>query len=143
MAGGIIHRATCVAIDGRAVLLEGPPGCGKSSLALQLIDRGAVLVGDDAVALEARGAQLIASPPPNIAGRIEIRNVGIATLPTCIAPVALRLLLDPDAPRHVERAETAELCAIPLPTLRFDPAIPGAAVRVEYALRLHGLTGHA
>ena len=143
MAGGIVHRGTCVAIDGKAVLLEGPPGCGKSSLALQLIDRGAVLVGDDAVALEAREAELIASPPPNIAGRIEIRNVGIVTLPTCTAPAALRLLLDRDAPRHVGRAETAELCAIPLPTLRFDPAIPGAAVRVEYALRLHGLAGHA
>ena len=34
-----IHRATGVAIDGRAILIEGAPGSGKSSLALALIDR--------------------------------------------------------------------------------------------------------
>jgi len=43
---GQAHQATAVAINGRAVLIEGPPGAGKSTLALALIDRGAVLVGD-------------------------------------------------------------------------------------------------
>lgn len=40
-----LHQATCVAIGGRGVLIEGLPGSGKSSLALALIDRGAQLVG--------------------------------------------------------------------------------------------------
>ena len=58
------YQATCVAIGGRAVLIEGEPGSGKSSLALALIDRGAALIGDDGVRLELRGNRLYASPPP-------------------------------------------------------------------------------
>ena len=52
-----LHQFTCVAIKGRGVLIEGAPGSGKSSLALALIDRGAVLVGDDGVTLAAQGGR--------------------------------------------------------------------------------------
>ena len=41
-----IHVSS-VAIDGRAVLIGGRSGAGKSDLALRLIDRGATLVSDD------------------------------------------------------------------------------------------------
>jgi HPr kinase/phosphorylase len=60
----LLHQATCIAIANRAVLIEGEPGSGKSSLALVLIDRGAALVGDDGVRLETRAGRLLASPPP-------------------------------------------------------------------------------
>ena len=66
-------QATCVAIGGRGVLIQGPPGSGKSSLALALIDRGAMLVGDDGLNVEAQGAVLRAFPPPRIAGLIEVQ----------------------------------------------------------------------
>lgn len=133
------HQATCVAIDGRAVLIEGPPGSGKSSLALALIDRGAVLVGDDGVVLERRGEQLWALPPPNIAGLLEIRNVGLARLGTTSAPVALTLRLDARAPRHVEAAEEVELAGAALPLIRLWPDTPALALRTEWALKMHGL----
>jgi serine kinase of HPr protein (carbohydrate metabolism regulator) len=42
-------QATAVDVSGRAVLIEGRAGYGKSSLALALIDRGARLIGDDSV----------------------------------------------------------------------------------------------
>jgi serine kinase of HPr protein (carbohydrate metabolism regulator) len=129
----------CVAISGRGVLIEGEPGSGKSSLALALIDRGAVLVGDDAVTLESRGDRLWALPPPNIAGLIEIRNVGLARLPTCSAPLALVLRLDPAAPRYLEQAERAEVFGHPLPLVRLYPDSASLALRAEYALKLHGL----
>src|SRR4029079_6360817 len=89
-----LANVACVAIGGRGVLIEGEPGSGKSSLALALIDRGAVLVGDDGVTLETREGRLWASPPPNIAGLIEVRNVGLVTLATGSAPVALVIRLD-------------------------------------------------
>ncbi|MCY7339163.1 MAG: aldolase, partial [Sphingomonas bacterium] len=40
-----IHAST-VALNGRAVLITGPSGSGKSDLTLRLLDRGFVLVSD-------------------------------------------------------------------------------------------------
>ncbi|WP_435418245.1 serine kinase [Parerythrobacter aurantius] len=135
-----LYQASCVAVNGRAIMIEGPPGSGKTSLALALIDRGARLVGDDGVTLELRdGPVLWACPPPRIAGMIEIRNVGIAELEPVSAPVALLLSLDPSAPRFVEEAPTHDLLGTAVPVLRFAPQGPVAAIRAEYALRMHGL----
>ncbi len=77
----ILANVSCVAMRGRAILITGEPGSGKSSLALALLDRGGELVGDDGVALALDGDRVIASPPPNIEGLIEIRNVGLLEVP--------------------------------------------------------------
>jgi len=133
------HQATCVAVNGRGILIDGPPGSGKSSLALALIDRGAALVGDDGVLLERRGGRLWALPAPAIAGLLEIRNVGLAKMPAAPAPVALLVRLDRAAPRHVEAAEGIALHGTVLPLIRLWPDTPALALRVEWALRMHGL----
>ncbi len=76
-----IH-ATCVRLaSGPGVLLMGPSGSGKSDLALRLIDGGALLVADDRCDLQAEEGALIARPPASLAGLIELRGVGIITLP--------------------------------------------------------------
>ncbi|MGH2931204.1 MAG: HPr kinase/phosphorylase, partial [Solirubrobacteraceae bacterium] len=62
----MVH-ATCVACDGRAVLLCGPSGSGKSDLALRLIDGGAHLVADDQVVLRAERGAIVASAPAVLA----------------------------------------------------------------------------
>ena len=135
-----VHQATCVAINGRAVLIEGPPGSGKSSLALTLIDRGAVLVGDDGVTLEPRGGRLYASPPPNIAGLLEVRNLGLLEFPTVgDVPVALVVRLDPTAERFIETAERVELGGVELPLVRLWPGGEVLALKVELAFERFGL----
>ena len=145
MPQSLLLQASAVAIAGRALLIEGPPGSGKSSLALALIDRGAVLIGDDGVRIgrdgEGHSARLIAHPPPNIAGLIELRGIGILTLPLAPpAPVALILALG-GAPgeRLPETLEQRALLGLAVPVLRFDPGTIAPAVRAEWALRLHGL----
>jgi serine kinase of HPr protein (carbohydrate metabolism regulator) len=134
-----LANVTCVALGERAVLIEGAPGSGKSSLALALIDRGAMLIGDDGVTLEERNGRLWALPPPNIAGLIEIRNVGLVALPTREAPLALAIRLDPAAPRHVDAAEAVELAGHAIPSVALDPAGPVLPLRAEFALKVHGL----
>src|SRR2546423_3465696 len=72
------------------VLLLGESGSGKSDLALRLIAMGATLVADDRCELFFNGGAVCARAPPAIAGPIEIRGVGIVTLPFAPdAPIAL------------------------------------------------------
>ena len=139
-----IH-ATCVAIDGRAVLIEGRSGAGKSDLALRLIDRGAVLVSDDRtlVLREGSGGVLLASPPATIAGKIEVRGVGIVAMPHRErVPVALivtlaeeieRLPDDPPPTRHV--------AGVAVPVRMLEGMTASAPIKLELALK--ALTANA
>lgn len=133
------HQATCVAINGRAVLIEGAPGSGKSSLALALIDRGAMLVGDDSVLLEVRDDRLYALPHPNTRGLLEVRNLGLLPYPVCAeAPVALVIILTPDAARFVEEPATDWRCGIALPVIALEPHVQALPLRAELALARYG-----
>jgi serine kinase of HPr protein (carbohydrate metabolism regulator) len=139
MSKQVLANVTGVAIGGRALLIEGAPGLGKSSLALALIDRGAVLIGDDAIELVQEDGALIGAPPPNTSGLIEVRNIGLVELPTTHAPVALVLELDPDAPRFPMDVSTRQMASISVPVLTFAPGDATQALRAEYALAKHGL----
>lgn len=75
--GANIH-ATAVALGAeRGLLIIGPSGSGKSSLALRLMALGAGLVADDRVDLRAEGGALFARAPAAIEGQIEARGAGI------------------------------------------------------------------
>lgn len=136
-----IIQASVVAIGGRALAIIGASGRGKSSLALALIDRGAVLIGDDGVSLSRDGDLIIASPPPNIAGLIEVRGVGIVQSPVSPpAPLALMLDLDSPSERLPENVPLQVVLGVEIPCLPFDPGNIAPAVRAEHALALHGLS---
>ncbi len=141
MNGDHLIHATSIAIDGRGVLLSGPSGSGKSDLALRLIDRGAILISDDYTLLELRDGVLHACSTPRIAGRIEVRGLGIEDMAFIAqAPVALILALDAEPERMPpEVVATQDLlgCAIPLvPIAPFEGSAP---IKAEMALRDHGL----
>lgn len=74
-------HASCVAINGRGLLILGTSGAGKSALALQLMAFGADLVADDRTDLWREGERLFAAPPATLAGLIEARGVGILQVP--------------------------------------------------------------
>ncbi|CAN5302651.1 HPr kinase/phosphatase C-terminal domain-containing protein [soil metagenome] len=129
-------HATCVTIGRHAVLLIGASGSGKSDLALRLIDRGAVLVSDDQTELTRTGDALIAAPPATIAGLIEVRGLGIFTLPyRAEAPVALAVRLGEAVIRMPEMALTEEFSGIAIPLIRVDSRDASAPVKVEWALK--------
>lgn len=132
-------HASCVAIGGRAVLIEGPSGSGKSDLALRLIDRGAVLVSDDYTLVTRDGGQLTASAPATIAGQIEVRGLGI--VPTAhqgAVPIALIITLA----RSVERMpepQTRTMAGVTLPVVAVAGLEASAPIKVELALRMGGV----
>lgn len=135
-----LHQFTCVALNGRAILIAGAAGMGKSSLALALIDRGAMLVGDDGVDLDLREGRLFASPAPATRGLIEIRGVGLIPMPVAEeVPVALLLRLTRDAPRYIEKAPRETVMGALLPSLALWPDSPVLALRARMALEHHGL----
>ncbi|WP_340313309.1 HPr kinase/phosphorylase [Rhizorhabdus argentea] len=134
-------HATSVLIRGRVLLLSGQSGSGKSDLALRLIDRGALLISDDYTGLEARAGILYASAPPRIAGRIEVRGIGLVDI-GCggEGPVALMLDLDTVPARMTdETLPTERLCGIPVPVLAFAALEASAPIKAEQALRMFGL----
>lgn len=131
-------HATCVEWGGGAVLLRGPPGSGKSDLGLRLIDGGGRLVADDQVQLDVIEGSLVASAPIPIAGKIEIRGVGLIDLPEEKVREAANVLLIADlADGEVERLPDPEYCTlagIELPVLKLRPFEASAAAKVRMAL---------
>jgi serine kinase of HPr protein (carbohydrate metabolism regulator) len=137
VTGSLLVHATAVAIDGGAVLLRGPPGCGKSDLALRLIDGGARLIADDQAVLLRRDNRIQVRAPATIVGLLEVRGVGILRLDTLDgAPLALVVDLVPAA--QVERLpeprwETVLGLAVPL--IALAPFEASAAAKLRFALR--------
>ncbi len=71
-------HATAVDCYGVGVLMIGEPGIGKSEIALELVERGHLLVADDLVALKRlRENTIMARSNPHIEHCMEIRGVGI------------------------------------------------------------------
>ena len=139
-AAPFARQATCIAIGGRGVLIEGPPGSGKSSLALALMDRGAALAGDDGVLLAPAANRLIASPHPNTRGLMEVRNLGVLRFPAADrAPVALVIRLDDAAPRFIEGPQALTLGGIALPLIPLWPHAAMLHLRAELALEHYGI----
>ena len=132
----LVH-ATCVEIDGAAVLLRGPSGSGKSDLALRLIDGGARLVADDQVQLSVLRGELVATAPTVLAGRLEVRGLGLIDLPPSQhvphSRVALAIDLGPTVMRLPDQ-DAVDLAGIVIPRVVLAPFETSAAAKVRLAL---------
>jgi serine kinase of HPr protein (carbohydrate metabolism regulator) len=132
--------ASSVAIDGRAVLITGASGAGKSDLALRLLDRGFSLVSDDQTIVKRDGDRLIASAPLTIAGKLEIRGIGIVEMPhTDDVPVALMVELTSDIQRMPDESRERSLLGTALPLISIDAMTASAPSKVAIALDGMGL----
>jgi serine kinase of HPr protein (carbohydrate metabolism regulator) len=134
-----VHAST-VARDGRAVLITGPSGSGKSDLALRLLDRGFTLVSDDRTIVRKDGDRLVASAPPNIAGKLEIRGIGIVDVETAAdVPVALLVELTSDIQRLPDDSRERPILGASLPLISIDAMTASAPSKVALALDRMGL----
>ena len=139
----ILH-ANALLYGTSGLLLRGPSGSGKSTLTLQLLHeaerRGvyAALVADDRTAVETINGRLVASPPAELAGLMEIRGLGIARLPHRPAAI-LTHVVDlvaagwPDRlPGDADR--TQRIAGLPLPRIALRADEAGAVERLVTAL---------
>jgi HPr kinase/phosphorylase len=139
----LVH-GTCVALGPQAALLRGSSGSGKSDLALRFLALPAEgslaprLVADDQVAVELEGSKLIVSAPSALAGKLEVRGVGIMGVPH-LAQARLVLIVDLVASDEMQRLppeplpETT-LLGVGLPTLQLAPFEHSAPLKLKMAL---------
>ena len=137
-------HASCVAKDGRAILISGRSGSGKSDLALRLIDRGADLVSDDYTIVRRVGGKLVASAPENIRNKLEIRGLGILEFQTVTdASVCLMVELSTEVERMPEMPGSIARAGVQVPSIRLSSLEASAPVKVEVALAQFGLDPEA
>lgn len=137
-------HGSAIAIDGKAVLLLGRSGSGKSDLALRLMDRGAILIADDQVVAQAEDGRLWLSAPARLAGLIELRGLGVHHSQYCArAPLLLGFDLD-RPPERLPEIALRPISGIDVPLLPLAALEASAPIRVEWAvqmMRSRGLNG--
>ena len=138
MKPSILH-ATCVSLQGRGVLICGKPGSGKSSLALCLIDRGAVLVADDQTSVIQEGEALIAQAPPSHKGLMEVRGLGICSFSYQErTPLSLWVeLCDENDVERLPQPAFIEYNTIEIPLLKIKENDPLGGIKVELKVGSH------
>ena len=151
MTAQMLVHASCVAINGIAILIRGESASGKSDLLLQLLETSgtglgdlqlkAALIADDQTLLSMQGDRLWASCPETIKGLVEVRGEGIVAV-TAQGPAPLGLIVDLIPIQQIERLPEAgqlqaALLGFHLPRLLVGSGTVSAASRVRLGFVRH------
>lgn len=132
-------HGTCIDIKGCGVFIQGKPGAGKSSLALQLIDRGATLVADDQTLLTLATDDIIATSPALLQGLLEVRGVGLCPFPyTQTSPLKLWVKIGEETTERLPEPLYVEYHMIKVPLLKLQQNDPLGMLKVELKLSHKG-----
>jgi len=133
----MLLHASCAAKGSEAVLLLGPAGSGKSDLVLRLLEAGWMLVADDQVRIEVAGGAARGQAPPALAGRLEVRGLGLFEgLPVAAASwlrLAARLVPRAEVPRLPEPA-SFDCAGVDLPLIALHAFDCSATTKLALAL---------
>ena len=145
MSDPLLMHGTAVAIEGRAVLLRGASGAGKSDLGLRLIDAGGRLIADDQSELCRSGDTIVVRASAALAGLIEVRGVGILRLDAIVeAPLALLVdLVGPETLERLPERRSETILGVAVPRIALAPFEASAAAKLRLALRAIGSRGGA
>ncbi len=152
--GPVLLHATAVALPAdeewvggawAGVLLRGPSGSGKSDLALRLIDEGGRLIADDQTELTSAAGVVRMRAPARLAGRMEVRGLGLVEMPV-LEEAPLVLVADLADAADIERlppAQTATIAGVGVAAVRIAPfeASAGAKLRLAAAAAVAGRLG--
>lgn len=146
-----IEHATCVRIGEAGLLLRGASGAGKSDIAYRLIceareEEVVRLVADDQVCLTDSGSGVMASAPPELAGLLELRGLGLVHLQTSATArivLVVELVGRDLVPRLAEPA-WVDLCGHDVPVIRLHGHDASTPAKIRLAMRTiakHGFPG--
>jgi serine kinase of HPr protein (carbohydrate metabolism regulator) len=98
------------------------------------------LVSDDRTIVRRDGNRLVATAPPNIAGKLEVRGIGIVEMEAVSdVPVALLVELTSDIQRLPDDSRERPILGVALPLITIDAMPASAPSKVALALDRLGL----
>jgi serine kinase of HPr protein (carbohydrate metabolism regulator) len=117
----------------RGVLIEGPPGAGKSDLALRALDEGFCLAADDRVLLWTCEGAVFGRAPDTLHGLLEVRGLQVVEVPALrLAQVAL--VARCGASERIPDPQFADILGVSVPLIGLDPREPSAPAKLRRAL---------
>lgn len=131
----LLLHGSAVRLGDKGILLLGKSGRGKSDLALQMIDQGAILVADDQISIRREGDRLIAKAPARLAGLLEVRGLGVVRQPYMESPLDLVVDLDLDEEEtRVPDPLSVSWHGLDLPKIRIQAKAASAVAKIRFAL---------
>jgi len=123
-------------------LVEGPSGIGKSDLALRAIAAGFRLVADDRTVVFASGGRPYGKAPESLRDKLEVRGLGIVTVPAvaqCRIGVVVRCVDAAQAVERMPQTRLERLAGLDVPVFDLWPLEPAAPAKIRHMLQHLGV----